>query len=96
MRYYLLVRIISKKNRAKLPGTTAFTPNTTGLKTDPGAFSFCQIEPNLSSFHHCYEHCLVIEIKYHSEFDLVFPQLDGPPQDPGQCFQGVRKQSKRT
>ncbi len=28
------------------------------------------------------EHRLSIGIKYHSEFDLVFPQLDGSPQDP--------------
>ncbi len=28
------------------------------------------------------EHRLSIGLKYHSEFDLVFPQLDGSPQDP--------------
>ena len=34
----------SAKNRAKHPGTTAFAAYLTGLKTDPGAFRFCQIE----------------------------------------------------
>ena len=28
------------------------------------------------------EHRLSIGMKYHGEFDLVFPQLDGSPQDP--------------
>ena len=28
------------------------------------------------------EHRLSIGLKYHSEYDLVFPQLDGSPQDP--------------
>ena len=28
------------------------------------------------------EHRLSCGLKYHSEFDLVFPQLDGSPQDP--------------
>ena len=32
------------KNRAKQPGTLPFAPISTGLKTDPGAFQFCQIE----------------------------------------------------
>ena len=34
----------STKNRAKYPGTITFSVNSTGLKTDPGAFRFCQIE----------------------------------------------------
>ena len=33
-----------QKNRAKQPGTLTFTPSFAGLKTDPGAFRFCQIE----------------------------------------------------
>ena len=33
------------KNRAKQPGTLPFASISTGLKTDPGAFRFCQIEP---------------------------------------------------
>jgi hypothetical protein len=32
------------KNRAKQPGTTPFAHAPTDLKTDPGAFRFCQIE----------------------------------------------------
>ena len=32
------------KNRAKQPGTITFSVNLTGLKTDPGAFRFCQIQ----------------------------------------------------
>ena len=33
-----------QKNRAKQPGTLPFAPSSIGLKTDPGAFRFCQIE----------------------------------------------------
>ena len=32
------------KNRAKQPGTLPFAFISTSLKTDPGAFRFCQIE----------------------------------------------------
>ena len=32
------------KNRAKQPGIIPFAAYSTGLKTDPGAFRFCQIE----------------------------------------------------
>ena len=43
------------KNMAKQPGTTPFAHNSTGLKTDPGAFRFCQIERIFASFHRCHD-----------------------------------------
>ena len=36
------------KNRANQPGTLPFAPHSTGLKTDPEAFRFCQIQRILS------------------------------------------------
>jgi hypothetical protein len=40
----------SAKNRAKQPGTTTFAHNSTGLKTDPRAFRFCQIQRIFANF----------------------------------------------